>query len=95
MRLQCGRPELDPWVGEIPWGRERLPTPELWPGEFHGLCIAHGVTESDATERLSLSLYRGCHTINLSFLSDLLSMTLYRTIHVAENGIISFFAMAE
>ena len=47
------------------------------------------------TEQLSLSLYRGCHTINLSFLSDLLSMTLYRTIHVAENGIISFFVMAE
>ena len=22
---------------EEPWGRERLPTPVLWPGEFHGL----------------------------------------------------------
>ena len=22
----------------MPWRRERLPTPELWPGEFHGLC---------------------------------------------------------
>ena len=21
----------------MPWRRERLPTPELWPGEFHGL----------------------------------------------------------
>ena len=27
----------DPWVGNIPWGRERLPTPVSWPGEFHGL----------------------------------------------------------
>ena len=22
------------WVGKLPWGRERLPTPEFWPGEF-------------------------------------------------------------
>ena len=25
--LQCGRPGLDPWVGKIPWRRNRLPTP--------------------------------------------------------------------
>ena len=25
--LHCGRPGLNPWVGKIPWGRERLPTP--------------------------------------------------------------------
>ena len=35
--LQCGRPGFNPWVGKIPWGRERLPTPIFWPGEFHGL----------------------------------------------------------
>ena len=29
--------EFDPWVGKIPWRRERLPTPVFWPGEFHGL----------------------------------------------------------
>ena len=34
---QCGRPGFDPWVGKIPWRRERLPTPGFWPGEFHGL----------------------------------------------------------
>ena len=27
----------DPWVGKIPWRRERLPTPIFWPGEFHRL----------------------------------------------------------
>ena len=32
--LQCGRPGFDPWVGKIPWRRERLPTPVLWPREF-------------------------------------------------------------
>ena len=30
-------PGFDPWVGKIPWRRERLPTPVFWPGEFHGL----------------------------------------------------------
>ena len=25
--MQCGRPEFNPWVGKIPWRRDRLPTP--------------------------------------------------------------------
>ena len=33
---QCGRPCFDPWVGRMPWRRERLPTPVLLPGESHG-----------------------------------------------------------
>ena len=37
-------PGFDPWVGKIPWRRERLPTPVFWPGEFHEL--DHGVTKS-------------------------------------------------
>ena len=41
---------FDPWVGKIPWRRERLCTPVFWPGEFHGLyspfCIVHGVATS-------------------------------------------------
>ena len=40
--LQCGRPEFNPWVGKIPWRRERLPTPVFWPREFHGLCKSMG-----------------------------------------------------
>ena len=39
--LQCRRPRFDPWVGKIPWRRERLPTPVFWPGEFMD-CIGHG-----------------------------------------------------
>ena len=31
------RPRFDPWVGKIPWRRERLPTAIFWPGEFHRL----------------------------------------------------------
>ena len=44
------RPEFDPWVGKIPWRRERLPTPVFWPGEFHGLYSPWGCKESDMTE---------------------------------------------
>ena len=42
-----------PWVGKIPWRKERLPTPVFWPGEFHGL---YGPWDCKEPERLSLSL---------------------------------------
>ena len=54
--VKCRRPGFDPWVGKIPWRRERLPTPVFWPGEFHGLYSPWDHKESDTTERLSLSL---------------------------------------
>ena len=50
--LQCGRPGFSPWLGKIPWRRERLPTPVFWPGEFHGLYSPWGHKESDTTEWL-------------------------------------------
>ena len=53
--LQCGRHGFDPWVGKIPWRKERLPTTVFWPGEFHGHTL-WGHKELDTTERLSLSL---------------------------------------
>ena len=53
IRLHCGRPGFDPWVGKIPWKRERLPTPVFWPGEFHGLYRPWGHKASEMTERLS------------------------------------------
>ena len=46
---------FDPWVGKIPWRRERVPTPVFWPGEFQGLYSPWGLKESDMTEQLSLS----------------------------------------
>ena len=55
--LPWGRLGFDPWVGKIPWRRERLPTPVFWPREFHGLYSPWGYKESDMTELLSLSLY--------------------------------------
>ena len=34
--VQCGRPGLDPWVGNIPWRRKWQPASVLLPGEIHG-----------------------------------------------------------
>ena len=47
---------FDPWLGKIPWRRDRLPTPVFWPGEFHGLYSPWGHKESDTTKRFSLHL---------------------------------------
>ena len=46
---------FNPWVGKIPWRRERLSTPLFWPGEFLGLYGPWGHKELDTTERLSLT----------------------------------------
>ena len=35
---------------EDTWRRERLPTPVLWPREFHGLYIPWDLKESDMTK---------------------------------------------
>ena len=48
------RPGFDPWVGKIPWRRERLPTPVFWPGESHGLYSSWVCKQLDRTEQLSL-----------------------------------------
>ena len=40
---------FDPWVGKIPWRRERVPIPVFRLGEFHGLC-PWGCKELDTTE---------------------------------------------
>ena len=52
------RPGIDPWVGKIPWRRERQPTPVFWPREFHGLYSPWGRKELDMAERLSVSLFK-------------------------------------
>ena len=49
----CRIPRFNPWVGKIPWRRERLPTPVFWPRESHGLYSPWGCKELDTTERLS------------------------------------------
>ena len=72
--LQCRKPGFDPWVGKIPWRRERLPTPVFWPGGFHGLYRLWRCKGSDTTERFSLhftlisTLYALSHLISASIL---------------------------
>ena len=63
-------PRLDPWVGKIPWRRERLSTAVFWPGEFHELYSPWGRKESDMTEQLSCT-----HSHNLMQL--ILQLTLF------------------
>ena len=41
---------FNPWVGKIPWRRERLYTPVFWPREFHGLYSPQGRKESDTAD---------------------------------------------
>ena len=53
IHLQCRIPGCDPWVGKIPWRRERLPTPVFWLGEFNGLYSPWGRKELGTTEPLS------------------------------------------
>ena len=52
------RPRFGPWVGKIPWKRERLLTPVFLPGESHGQrslvrYSPWGRKESDMTEQLT------------------------------------------
>ena len=63
------RPGFDPWVGKIPWRRERLSTPVFWPGEFNGLHSPWGHKESDTTEQLSLTHTTKMDIYNLIYLS--------------------------
>ena len=39
---QCRRHGFDPWVGKIPWRRERLSTPVFLPGKSHRQGILEG-----------------------------------------------------
>ena len=53
-------PEIDPWVGKIPWRRTGQPTPVFLPGESHGQSSLAGNSpwgckESDTAERLSIA----------------------------------------
>ena len=46
----AGDPGFNPWVGKIPWKRERLPTPVFLPGESHGQRNLRGYSSQDHKE---------------------------------------------
>ena len=74
------------WVAKIPWRRERLPTPVLWPGEFHGLYRPRGCKESDVTERLSLSSGQILRRLTARSLRKHKEMDLNNTKHSSLGG---------
>ena len=78
----CGRPGFDPWVGKVPWRRERLPNPLFWPGEFHGLYNPWGHKELDQTERLSLSFLKATVTLQILYHAVLLPENLKYALHL-------------
>ena len=60
---QCRRRGLNPWVGKVPWRRERLPPPVFLPGEPHGQrslvgYSPRGPKDLDTTERLTTFHHR-------------------------------------
>ena len=50
IHLQCRRPEFDPWIRNISWKREWLPSPVSLPGEFHRQ--EPGVLQSMGSQRV-------------------------------------------
>ena len=74
------RPGFDPWVGKIPWRRERLPTPVFWPREFQGLYSPWSLKELGMTKRLSLTIETELGVFTVYLLSLLLLLYLPITV---------------
>ena len=70
--MQCGRSGFHPWVGKIPWRRERVPTAVFWPGEFS----SPWQSQSRLINRLSLSPEAGREAQNRFLLSPQKEPTL-------------------
>ena len=64
------------WVRKIPWRREWLPTPVLWPGEFHGQSSLAG---SMGSQRVGHDWATFTFTFTFQFIK------LYNTIKVSRN----------
>ena len=54
-------------VGKIPQRREKLPTPVLWPGEFHGLYTPWGCKEAESLDYNLLFKIEFAHIHSFSF----------------------------
>ena len=59
IHLQCSRPGFDPWIGKIPWRRERLPHSRILAWRILEIYSPRGHKESNITEQLSLT--RSCN----------------------------------
>ena len=61
---KAGDPSWIPELGISTEEGKKLPTPEFWPGELHGLYSPWGHKGSDRTEQLSLSLGFPCTSVS-------------------------------
>ena len=87
-----GRPGFGPWVGKIPWGRKRLPTPVFWPGEFHGLYSPRGPKELDTAEWLSLPLFTLVFETQFCWVSSRMTVILSQHFGVKYYFTVSWFS---
>ena len=57
---------LVPGLGRFPWRREQLPTPVIWPGEFHEQrnLAGYNTVHEAAKSQTGLSVHTHIHTIN-------------------------------
>ena len=62
---------VNPWVGKIPWRRERWPTAVFWPGEFHGLYSPWGRRVGHNWATFTLHLKEGRRIRNNSYFPKL------------------------
>jgi len=69
-RLQSRRPGFDPWVGKIPWRRERLPTPLLETEAQRGKFTQLGSGEVSLVNLSSVTLEYVPMIITLAHLRD-------------------------
>ena len=63
---RCRRPGVDPWVGKIPWRRDRLPTPVFL--GFPGGSFPDGKESACNVEDLGLISGLGCMATHSSIL---------------------------
>ena len=88
--LQCRRPGFDPWIGKIPWRRERLPTPVFWPREFLD-SIVHGVAKS-WTRLSDFHFTSSDQSIGASALTSVLPMNIQGWSPLGLTGLISLLS---
>ena len=88
--LQCGRSRFNPWIGKIPWKRERLPTPVFWPREFLD-SIVHAVAKSQTRLR-DFHFTSSDQSIGASALTSVLPLNIQGWSPLGLTGLISLLS---
>ena len=84
--LQWGRPGFDPWVGKIPWRKERPPTLVFCSGESHGLYRPWGRKELERLSDLHFHFhFMGCFARNKITLYSYIKIVLFPWTFILQN----------